>query len=97
MKTNPPARSKPSEPELELTYEHLAQLNHHCLGALERIQMLGDNRLIPNTESKYYGAVLQELRASVSQIILEQLSERELSAASAASRARVKIEKRMFK
>jgi len=67
------------------------------VGAIGILQVFGEQRLMPGPEQKYYCALLEELRASASQMALEQLSDRELSTASAAARSRLKFEKRMYK
>ena len=81
----------------QLPYEQLMQFNQHCLAALDLIEAFAEQRMIPRNEGRYYRALLQELRASASQSLIEHLDEQEISIAAAASKDRLKLEKQMLK
>jgi len=97
MKAAKSAPSKPSQLDLMLAYEQLMQFNQHCVGALELIEAFGQKRLIPRTEYRYFRALLQELRASASQTVIEHIDQQEISSAAKAPKERFKIEKQLFK
>ena len=46
----------------QLPYDELMQFNQHCAAALDLIESFGQQRMIPSAESRYYRALLQELR-----------------------------------
>lgn len=75
------------------TYEQLADFNHNCQAALALIETLAGQRMLRQTEASYYRAVLRELRASISQSVMEFLDQQEISIAGAAYRKRTKLEK----
>jgi hypothetical protein len=96
MKAAKQSPGRPAQSDLVHTYEQLMQFNQHCIDALGLIEAFGQQHLIPRTEHRYYCALLEELRASTSQSVMEYLDQQEISAAAAASRRRLKIEKQMF-
>ena len=53
--------------------------------------------MILRNESRYYRSMLEELRASTSQTVIEHIDQQELSAAAQASKERLKLEKQLFK
>ena len=89
--------SRVSLPDLVTTYDDLADFNRHCASASSLIEVIGRRGLIPKSDRIYYGALLEELRAALSQNVLERVSEAELAVASSASHKRLRLEKRMFK
>ena len=95
------AAQKPASDRLQrptqLSYDELMQFNQHCLAALELIKVFAERKMIRGTESRYWCAMLQELRACSSQTVIEYIDQQELSVAAAASRERLKLEKRLLK
>lgn len=97
MKAAKTSKDRPSQPGTVPIYEQLTEFNQHCAGALALIEQFGREQIIPKTEHRYYRALLQELRAAVSQNLIEHIDEKELAVAAKASKERLKIEKQMFK
>lgn len=77
------------------TYEHLSEFNRHCGAALGLIELLGQERLVTRTEQRCYRALLAEIRALVSQTVMENLGVEETSAAAQSFRERQKLEKQL--
>lgn len=97
MKRAREVRDKISGTGPQLTYERLMQFNQHCSAALTLMELFGREEMIPRSESRYYRALLRELRASASQPVLEYLNDKEIAIAAAASRERLKVEKQLLK
>jgi hypothetical protein len=97
MKAAQEAPKRPSLPGTIGTYEQLMQFNQHCAEALDLIEVFGKRRMIPRTEHRYYRALLQELRAAISQTVIEHIDQQELASAAQASKERLRIEKQRFK
>lgn len=91
------APHKPSQSNVVEAYEQLSEFNRHCRGALELFDAFGSQQIIPRTEYRYYRALLEELRALVSQSATEFLSQHETSASAAVGRRRLRLEKQMLK
>ena len=97
MKAAPKPASDRLQRPTQLPYDELMQFNQHCLAALELIKVFAERKMIRGTESRYWCAMLQELRACASQTVIEYIDQQELSVAAAASRERLKLEKRLLK
>lgn len=78
-------------------YEQLTRFNQQCASALELVEAFGRRRMIPSTEHRYYRALLRELRAAISQTVIEHVDQQEMALAAKASRERLKLEKQMLK
>jgi len=91
------AKESPDKDPQQLPYEQLMRFNQHCVAAVELIEEFMERRLIARAESRYYRAMLEELRACASQAVIEHIDQQELSKAAAASRERLKREKRLLK
>ena len=81
----------------QLAYEQLMRFNQHCVAAIELIHEFTNRRMLARKEGRYYRAMLQEVRACVSQAVIEHIDQRELSIAAAASRERLNLEKQLLK
>ena len=81
----------------QLPYEQLMRFNQHSVAAIELIEEFTERRMITRVESRYYCAMLQELRACASQTVIEHIDQQELSIAARASKMRLKLEKQMLK
>jgi len=97
MKGTQQSPGKPSQRGPMAAYEELMEFNQHCRGALDQIEGFGQRQMIPRAEYRYYRALLDELRASVSQSVMEVLDQQEITAAARASRERLHLEKRLLK
>jgi len=97
MKAASRSASDRQQSRAQLPYDELMLFNQHCLAALELIKVFAERKIVRHPERRYYCAMLQELRACASQIVIENIDERELSIAATASKARLKLEKRLLK
>jgi len=76
-------------------YEMLSDFNVHCRAAVAALQ--GCKKVIPNQDRKFCRLLIEEARAVASQSFVESLSESETEIASAASKKRIALERRMLK
>ena len=77
-------------------YERLFQLNQHCSAVMATLNALLANGAVNKQDAEYYGLMVEEVRASASQCVVEQLDEREVRFAARASKSRLKLEKKLF-
>jgi hypothetical protein len=85
-----------AEPKHIEVYEHLAHLNQHCIAIGEILTLLGNRGAISKRESTYFRLLVEEVRASSSQSVMERLDEHEVKAAASASKRRLALEKKLF-
>ena len=97
MKAASRSASDRQQSRAQLPYDELMLFNQHCLAALELIKVFAERKIVRHPESRYYCAMLQELRACASQTVIEYIDQQELSVAAAASRERLKLEKQLLK
>jgi hypothetical protein len=92
-KHTPGREEQYNEPSI---YEHLALLNQHCSALADILESLGDQEALPKQESTYFRLIVEEVRASSSQSIMERRDEHEVQATADASKMRFALEKRLF-
>jgi hypothetical protein len=80
----------------EIVYQQLQLLNHHCFCAIQLIKTLGQGSFIPDIETEYYRACLEEVRSSSSQCVVEALNDLEIKKAARAGKKRTKAKEELF-
>ncbi len=78
------------------SYELLSQLNEHSIAIAEILHYFHAQDAMPYQEYTYLQLMVEEVRASSSQSIMEALDGREIDALAKASKKRLAIEKRLF-
>src|ERR1700722_7386379 len=77
-------------------YECLLLLNLHARAIGEVIKDLTKERALPKNEAAYFGSMVEEARASLSQSVAEIMDAREVHASAIVSRRRLRIEKKLI-
>jgi len=90
-------KESPDKYPHDLPYDELMRFHQHCVAAIELIDEFTERRILARKEGRYYRAMLQELRACVSQAVIEHIDQRELSIAAAAAKNRMNLEKQLLK
>jgi len=77
-------------------YECLLLLNLHARAIGEVIKDLTKEGALPKNEAAYFGSMVEEARASLSQSVVETMDAREIHLSAVVSRRRLRIEKELL-
>jgi hypothetical protein len=94
-KTNQPKKSRFRRGDSAI-YQELLLLNFHALAISKILNDLGRLRALPKNEAAYYASMVEEVRASASQSIVENMNALEIFRAADASKFRQRLEKELL-
>jgi len=77
-------------------YERLLLLNLHARAIGEVIKDLAIERALLKSEATYFGLMVEEARASLSQSVVETMDAREIHTSAVVSRGRLRMEKKLL-